>query len=55
MAGNPEHPEPELICARCDALPADDRKVRRDKAMARMLADPSKRPVDDLIANDTTP
>jgi hypothetical protein len=29
--------EPDSVCLRCSALPPDDRRILRDRAMARVL------------------
>jgi hypothetical protein len=36
--GNQDHPDGDILCRHCAALPASERQRLRDASMARMLA-----------------
>ena len=37
VTGNTEHPDGAILCRRCTALPADEQRALRERAMERML------------------
>jgi len=44
VTGNVEHPDGDVVCRRCRALPARDQQRLRDAAMTRMLSAQGRMP-----------